>query len=76
MDCKSAHRALYDAEITVELIRGVLTGEYKEIASKIHQYYKPSGKPEEQYSLGSCLGDLYGDIFHNLLLETQDEVTR
>lgn len=54
----------------------MLTGEYKEIARKIHQYYKPSGKPEEQYSLGSCLGDLYGDIFHNLLLETQDEVTR
>jgi len=76
MDCKSAHRALYDAEITVELIRGVLTGEYKEIARKIHQYYKPSGKPEEQHSLESCLGDLYGDIFHNLLLETQDEVTR
>lgn len=24
MDCKSAHRALYDAEITTELIRGVL----------------------------------------------------
>lgn len=69
MDCKSAHRALYDAEITAELVRGVLTGEYIEVARNIHQYYKSANKAGEQCIQGTCLGDLFGDIFRNLVFD-------
>lgn len=67
MDCKSAHRALYDAEVTAELVRGILTGEYKEIARNIHQYYKPTIQVEDQCTRRICLGDLFGDIFLDLM---------
>ena len=67
MDCKSAHRALYDADVTSELVRGVLTGEYKAVAKNIHQYYRLSDKIAEQSTSGVCLGDLLGDVFRNLI---------
>ena len=76
MDCKSAHRALYDAEVTTELVRGVLTGEYKEVARNIHQYYRPANKSDEQCDKGTCLGDLFGDIFRELMQDKQTEFSR
>lgn len=76
MDYKSAQRALYDVEVTTELVRGVLTGEYKEVARNIHQYYKPTDKTEEQCTKGTCLGDLFGGIFRDLMQDKQLELSR
>lgn len=76
MDCKAAHRALYDAEITSELIKGVLTGEYKDVSRKIHQYYNPLEKAKEVGQQGTCLGDLFGDLFRNFAPENQVEISR
>ena len=76
MDFKSAHRALYDAEITCELIRGVLTGEYKEVARNIHQYYNPLQKIDKQSPHGNCLGDLFGDVFRSFSINNQVEFSR
>lgn len=76
MDCKSAHRALYDAEVTTELVRGVLTGEYKEVARNIHQYYRPANKSDEQCNKGTRLGDLFGHIFRKLMQDKQPEFSR
>lgn len=67
VDSKSAHRALYDAEVTSELGRGVLTGEYKEVSRNIHQYYRPSDMISDQSTSGVCLGDLLGDVFRKMM---------
>lgn len=45
VDKKKAHRALYDAEITAELVIPVLTGEYKRQAAII----KPSQRSLHKY---------------------------
>lgn len=76
MDSSSAHRALYDAKITTEMIRGALTGEYREVARSIHKYYKTSEQAEDQQNHGTCLGDLFGDVFHNFTIENQTEIFR
>lgn len=57
---KKAHRALYDAEITTELVVPVLSGEYKKQLNTIKQNMTECEK-------GICLGDLCGGFFAQLL---------
>lgn len=56
VDKRKAHRALYDAEITAELVIPVLTGEYK------NQLEILRGS-EERHDSGFTIGDACGAIF-------------
>ena len=56
-ESKKAHRALYDAEITAELLLPVLDGSYRKQIELIQSYLKS----EELTS--SSLGDLFGGVF-------------
>ena len=57
-DKRAAHRAGYDAEITADLVRSVLTGEYKKYLKMIKQYLEP----EEEESFGLSLAALCSGI--------------
>lgn len=58
---KSAHRALYDAEITAQLVQSVLTGEY--ISQRKYLKKIIRGDNSEGTFGGLCLGDMCGNIF-------------
>lgn len=68
IDRSKAHRALYDAAITAELVRPVLTGEYKKQVEILHMV--KDNKKESGY----ILGDAYGDMFMQLMNMTTQEV--
>lgn len=57
-DKRAAHRAGYDAEITADLVRSILTGEYKKYLKMIKQYLEP----EEEESFGLSLAGLCSGI--------------
>ena len=58
---KSAHRALYDAEITAELVQPVLTGEYISQRDCLKEIIRSDDS--EETSGGLCLGEMCGNIF-------------
>lgn len=64
-DQRGAHRALYDAKITTELVVPVITGEYikqrKCLNSVIHR------NSNEEKSSGFCLADLCNNFFSQFL---------
>ena len=60
VDRKRVHRALYDAEITTELVMPMLSGEYKKQAVVLRQLM-------QEQKTGICLGDLCSEIFAKLL---------
>ena len=67
MDNKNRHSALYDAEITAELVIPVLTGAYKLQAELIRQ----TMKKEKQKTF--TLGDAYGEVFKQLKTQLPNE---
>lgn len=64
-----AHRAIYDAKMTAELLQPILTGEYitqrENINRNVHL------KPDEH--TGFKLGDIYADMFNQLFGQIQCE---
>lgn len=70
-DQKGAHRALYDAKVTTELVIPVLTGEYIKqrecLKSVIHH------DMDEKKSSGFCLADLCGSFFEQFVINEQCE---
>ena len=68
VDKKKAHRALYDAEITAELVIPLLTGEYKRQAAIL--------KPSREVCTNTVftLGDACGDVFRQFLAMSNNEV--
>lgn len=70
MDDKHSHRALYDAEITSEMVSGVLKGEYKHIRNYIRE------NPEREKGRTTfSIEDMCGDVFRQLLAQLQPELT-
>ena len=63
MDTKKAHRALYDAEITANLVKPILTGDYRKQRECLKQTII---KQEHTYS-GMSLGDACGGVLNQLL---------
>lgn len=61
-DERKAHRALYDARVTAELVRLVLTGEYKEQMSNIRNIIKPQVE-HSTFSLGDKFGAQLAALF-------------
>lgn len=68
VDKRRAHRALYDAEITAELVIPVLTGEYKKQVTVL----KTSRDSKE--NSGYTIGDACGDIFRQFMTMTNNEL--
>ena len=68
---RGAHRALYDAKITTELVVPVLTGEYIEqrecLKSIIH-------RDKEEKTSGFCLADLCSSFFGQFLTDEHCEL--
>lgn len=62
MDEKTSHSALYDAEITAELLITVLSGEYKQQAELLHNCVL-----QESDKCGYSIGDTCGGILQQLL---------
>lgn len=69
LDASSAHRALYDARVTAELMRLLLTGEYRQQKTALEQSMPRLGglKPVAS-TLGETCGAL-GDLLHRMLAE-------
>ena len=63
---KKAHDALYDAEITSELLKPLLNGEYRNQVNCLNQFTQPSNNT-------TTLGDVCGGVLMNLLLQMQME---
>ena len=61
MDYKNSHSALYDAEITTELLIPILTGSYQEQAALLR-----SSISEEESHESFTLGDVAGGLFDQL----------
>ena len=58
MNCEEAHRALYDAMVTAELMRQVMTGEYlhqKQVLDAVMPQRQQEAKPEPSV-LSASLG--------------------
>lgn len=68
MDSKTSHSALYDAEITAELIVPVLSGEYKHQVELL----KKSVLKENEHK-GFCLGDSCGGVLQQLLQQMSEK---
>lgn len=64
---KKAHDALYDAEITSEILKPLLNGEYKNQVNCLNRFTKPSTGT-------TTLGDVCGGVLMNLLLQMQMEI--
>lgn len=69
-ETEGAHRALYDAKITTELIRTILTGEYHEQKAEIHR--RLYGDDQEHY--GNSIGVLCGSFFSSLINSQDTEM--
>lgn len=69
MDKKHSHSALYDAEVTTELVIPVLTGEYRKQAEILRQARK-----EEKESSTFTLGDACCGVLQQLLQQMQPEL--
>lgn len=63
---RKAHRALYDAEITAELVRPVLTGEYKKQAKLLHD------SRSSKETVGNTLGESFNVIFQQFMKQSRD----
>lgn len=61
-DEKEAHRALYDARITAELVRLVLSGEYRESMASVRNVIKPKVE-HSTFSLGEKFGAQLAALF-------------
>lgn len=70
-ETKSAHRALYDAEITADLVRAVLTGDYKQQLKYVDQYITRDEEPSQEAF--SMLGDLCKGLFSQFLQQMPQE---
>ncbi|MBR5800862.1 MAG: exonuclease domain-containing protein [Lachnospiraceae bacterium] len=69
MDSKQCHSALYDAEITTEIVVSILTKEYKKQSDILRQLDK------REYEQITCtLGESCESIFQQLLLQLQPEL--
>lgn len=68
MDTKKTHSALYDAEVTTELLTAILTGEYEEQKELLHNTVLI--EPEET---GFSIGDCCGGILQQLLYQMNEE---
>ena len=68
VDKKKAHRALYDAEVTAELLIPVLTGEYKKQAAII------KSTREVCANTGFVLGDVCGDMLQQFTKRSSNEM--
>ena len=70
-DFRHAHRAMYDAEITTELVAAVLTGEYR----TLRDYYRQNacGEQQEKTASGYNMGEVFGDCFRQLIAQLQPE---
>lgn len=68
IDSKSVHRALYDAQVTACLARLLLTGEYIDKKKLLS-----AEEPGNGSSGGVLIGDIYGDVLSQLLLNIRSE---
>ena len=69
-DSRQAHRALYDAEVTADLVAAVLTGDYR----KQRNIYKNTLKSDQDYErTGFRLGDACGGILKQFLMQMELE---
>lgn len=66
LNSNKAHDALYDAEITSEILKPLLNGEYKKQVSCLNQLTQPSNN-------ATTLGDVCGGVLMNLLMQMQME---
>lgn len=69
VNLSKAHRALYDAEITTELVKPVLNGEYKKQIEVFN-----NNIVREDKRTGTSLGTMFGDVFRQYLQNSQQEV--
>ena len=72
-DRKRAHRALYDAEVTAKLVRAILTGEYKEVASRIRKYCEPEVLRTGEEGASDGLWALRGKLRRSVKEESTDD---
>ena len=56
IDNKKVHNALYDSELTTELVIYLLNGDYKEQVKCMRSFTQSESKPE------NTIGDLFGDL--------------
>lgn len=68
VDSRNAHRALYDAEITTELVIPILSGEYIKQVGAINRNMIKEQREEV------CLGDVFGSVFAQLLQGMNQEL--
>ena len=68
IDKKKVHRALYDAEITAELVIPVLSGEYKKQVRLLNAYR------DNDYSSSFTLGDACNDVFRKFMSVSSNEI--
>lgn len=68
LDVSSAHRALYDAQVTAELMSQLLTGEYRQQKQALAQNMGTPDKGELTTSLGSMCAGLE-DLYRQLLAQ-------
>ena len=73
MDKNHSHNALYDAEITAELLIPVLTGKYRKQADIIRNIVKKE-TDHELYTLGDACGAVLQQLLHKM--QTQPEFAR
>lgn len=69
IDTRKAHRALYDSEVTSELVISVLTGQYKVQKEILH-----ISRRDTTAESGVTLGDLYKDFFAQFQIPGNNEV--
>ena len=67
---KKAHRALYDAEVTTELVSSVLSGEYKKQMEVLNRNITR----EENRETSVCLGEIYSGVFAQILQNMKQEL--
>ena len=65
---RKAHRALYDAEITAELVRPVLTGEYRKQAKLLHD------SRSSKETVGNTLGESFNVIFQQFMKQSSNSL--
>lgn len=63
VDSRNTHRALYDAEITTELVIPILSGDYKKQIDTLSRNMVREQREEDVV----CLGDMFGGVFAQLL---------
>lgn len=70
MDKNHSHSALYDAEITAELLIPVLTGEYRKQADIIRSIVKQE-TDHELYTLGDACGAILQQLLHKMQIQPE-----